>query len=263
MAKGRKRKISAGDIASNRQASFRYELPDQLECGIVLLGTEVKSLRDGQAQLKDGFALDPRRRAVAAQRPHRALRPRRPRQPRARAHAQAAGQALRDRAADGQDQGARADARPDAHLLQGPAREGRDRPRPRQGPLRQARVDQAPRVRARHAARAARSAPLSRAHQYGGAHAQGSDARSLRGRARHARRRAGRHRHHRKDAVAVRRPELHAERRGEVAVSTTPTCSRRARTTSPPRSKGSTASRCSCRRPAVTAISPRSRARRS
>ncbi len=56
MAKGRKRKISAGDIASNRQASFRYELSDPLECGIELLGTEVKSVRDGQIQLKDGFA---------------------------------------------------------------------------------------------------------------------------------------------------------------------------------------------------------------
>jgi len=56
MAKGRKRKIGAGDIASNRQASFRYELSDPLECGIELLGTEVKSLRDGQIQLKDGFA---------------------------------------------------------------------------------------------------------------------------------------------------------------------------------------------------------------
>jgi SsrA-binding protein len=56
MAKGGKRKISAGDIASNRQASFRYELSDPLECGIELLGTEVKSVRDGQIQLKDGFA---------------------------------------------------------------------------------------------------------------------------------------------------------------------------------------------------------------
>jgi SsrA-binding protein len=56
VAKGGKRKISAGDIASNRQASFRYELSDPLECGIELLGTEVKSVRDGQIQLKDGFA---------------------------------------------------------------------------------------------------------------------------------------------------------------------------------------------------------------
>jgi SsrA-binding protein len=56
MAKGSKRKIAAGDIASNRQASYRYELLDRLECGLVLTGTEVKSLRGGAAQLKDGYA---------------------------------------------------------------------------------------------------------------------------------------------------------------------------------------------------------------
>jgi SsrA-binding protein len=57
MAKGgKKRRVDAGDVATNRQASFRYDLSDRLECGIVLLGTEVKSLRDGQVQLKDGFA---------------------------------------------------------------------------------------------------------------------------------------------------------------------------------------------------------------
>jgi len=56
MAKGGKRKTASGDIATNRQASFRYELSDRLECGIELLGTEVKSLRDGQVQIKDGFA---------------------------------------------------------------------------------------------------------------------------------------------------------------------------------------------------------------
>ncbi len=54
MAKG-KRKIDAGDVASNRQAGYRYELLDRLECGVVLQGTEVKALRDGGAQLKDGF----------------------------------------------------------------------------------------------------------------------------------------------------------------------------------------------------------------
>ncbi len=56
MAKAKKRKAAPGDVASNRQASFRYEFLDRLECGIVLQGTEVKSLRDGQVQLKDGYA---------------------------------------------------------------------------------------------------------------------------------------------------------------------------------------------------------------
>jgi SsrA-binding protein len=57
MAKGgKKRKVAPGDIATNRQASYRYDLLDRLECGVVLTGTEVKSLRAGAAQLKDGYA---------------------------------------------------------------------------------------------------------------------------------------------------------------------------------------------------------------
>ena len=55
-AKKGKRKIDAGDVASNRQASYRYELSDRTEAGMVLLGSEVKSLRDGQANLKDAYA---------------------------------------------------------------------------------------------------------------------------------------------------------------------------------------------------------------
>ncbi len=54
MAKG-KRKAHAGDVASNRTASFRYNLLERFECGIVLTGTEVKSLRAGKAQLKDAY----------------------------------------------------------------------------------------------------------------------------------------------------------------------------------------------------------------
>ena len=56
MAKGKKRKASPGDVATNRQASFRYNLLDRFEAGLVLTGTEVKSLRDGKAQLKDAYA---------------------------------------------------------------------------------------------------------------------------------------------------------------------------------------------------------------
>jgi SsrA-binding protein len=56
MAKGKKRKAEAGDVATNRNARHRYEFLEKLECGIVLTGTEVKSLRGGAAQLKDGYA---------------------------------------------------------------------------------------------------------------------------------------------------------------------------------------------------------------
>jgi SsrA-binding protein len=57
MAKAKKRKVASGDVASNRYASYRFELLDRLECGIALQGTEVKALREGGAQLKDGYAL--------------------------------------------------------------------------------------------------------------------------------------------------------------------------------------------------------------
>src|SRR3954452_8445124 len=56
MAKGKKRKASAADVATNRQARFRYELLDNLEAGIVLQGTEVKELRTGGAQMRDSYA---------------------------------------------------------------------------------------------------------------------------------------------------------------------------------------------------------------
>jgi SsrA-binding protein len=44
------------DIAVNRQARHRYNLLDKWEAGLVLTGTEVKSLRGGNVQLKDGYA---------------------------------------------------------------------------------------------------------------------------------------------------------------------------------------------------------------
>lgn len=56
MARKGKRKAAPGDVATNRQASYRFELLERIECGIALTGTEVKSLREGAAQLKDGYA---------------------------------------------------------------------------------------------------------------------------------------------------------------------------------------------------------------
>jgi SsrA-binding protein len=55
--KGKKRRgPESGDVATNRAARHKFEIVERFECGIVLLGTEVKSLRDGQAQLSDGYA---------------------------------------------------------------------------------------------------------------------------------------------------------------------------------------------------------------
>ena len=44
------------DVAVNRQARHRYHLLDKWEAGLVLTGTEVKSLRGGKATIKDGYA---------------------------------------------------------------------------------------------------------------------------------------------------------------------------------------------------------------
>ncbi|WP_371822323.1 SsrA-binding protein SmpB [Conexibacter sp. SYSU D00693] len=56
VAKKGKKKAAPGDVATNRQAGYRFEFLDKLECGLVLTGTEVKALRTGSAQIKDGYA---------------------------------------------------------------------------------------------------------------------------------------------------------------------------------------------------------------
>jgi SsrA-binding protein len=43
-------------IAQNRRARHDYDILDEVEAGISLLGSEVKSLREGRVQLVDGFA---------------------------------------------------------------------------------------------------------------------------------------------------------------------------------------------------------------
>lgn len=43
-------------LATNRQAHFLYHIEDRIEAGIVLTGTEVKSLRLGRCNLKDSYA---------------------------------------------------------------------------------------------------------------------------------------------------------------------------------------------------------------
>ncbi len=43
-------------VASNRRARHDYEVLDVVEAGIALVGTEVKSLREGRIQLKDSYA---------------------------------------------------------------------------------------------------------------------------------------------------------------------------------------------------------------
>ena len=52
MAKKGKRKAAPGDVATNRQAAFRYDLLERIEAGMQLQGSEVKSVREGGVQLK-------------------------------------------------------------------------------------------------------------------------------------------------------------------------------------------------------------------
>jgi SsrA-binding protein len=55
----RKEKQAEDDIrviTRNRRAFHEYEILDTVECGIALVGTEVKSLRDGHANLEDAYA---------------------------------------------------------------------------------------------------------------------------------------------------------------------------------------------------------------
>jgi SsrA-binding protein len=55
--RGKKRAPESGDVATNRRARQRFELVETLEAGIQLRGSEVKSLRQGKAQLADAYAV--------------------------------------------------------------------------------------------------------------------------------------------------------------------------------------------------------------
>ncbi len=64
MAKAKTKKLNAAKrlsankrLAENRYARHQYEILDTLETGLELLGTEVKSIRAGKANLRDGFCL--------------------------------------------------------------------------------------------------------------------------------------------------------------------------------------------------------------
>jgi SsrA-binding protein len=52
----RKRAPASGDVATNRRAGHKFELIERMEAGIELRGSEVKSLRNGKAQMADAYA---------------------------------------------------------------------------------------------------------------------------------------------------------------------------------------------------------------
>ena len=45
-------------IADNRKATFQYEIEDTFEAGIVLKGSEIKSIRDGKINIADSYAVE-------------------------------------------------------------------------------------------------------------------------------------------------------------------------------------------------------------
>jgi SsrA-binding protein len=53
---GKPAMITTGAVAENRRARYDYEILDTLEAGIMLTGTEVKSLRTGKAQITESYA---------------------------------------------------------------------------------------------------------------------------------------------------------------------------------------------------------------
>lgn len=53
----KKQKTPSATIARNRKAFHDYFIEDRFEAGIALEGWEVKSLRDGRAQLKEGYVI--------------------------------------------------------------------------------------------------------------------------------------------------------------------------------------------------------------
>ena len=64
MSKAKKKKSGGGgrppargDVATNRRARHRFEILERFEAGVALKGSEVKSLRDGKAQLNEAYAV--------------------------------------------------------------------------------------------------------------------------------------------------------------------------------------------------------------
>ncbi len=55
-SKSGKSNPNSGTIAVNRKARHDYQILDELECGIVLHGSEVKSIRDGLISLEESYA---------------------------------------------------------------------------------------------------------------------------------------------------------------------------------------------------------------
>jgi SsrA-binding protein len=47
----------SGDVATNRRARHKFQVLERMEAGLELQGSEVKSLRDGKAQINEAYAV--------------------------------------------------------------------------------------------------------------------------------------------------------------------------------------------------------------
>lgn len=56
--------ISTGRVAENRRARFDYQIDDTLEAGLILKGSEVKSLRTGRASIAEAYATEEKGKLV-------------------------------------------------------------------------------------------------------------------------------------------------------------------------------------------------------
>ena len=56
--------VNTGRIAENRKARHDYDIEEKIEAGLVLLGSEVKALRNGRASISESYAGEDRGRLV-------------------------------------------------------------------------------------------------------------------------------------------------------------------------------------------------------
>ena len=54
-SRGQRKARDGGAVATNRRARYDYDLTQNIEAGIVLTGSEIKSIRGGQANIAEGF----------------------------------------------------------------------------------------------------------------------------------------------------------------------------------------------------------------
>ena len=69
------RELAQANIAENRKAYHDYHLIETFEAGLVLLGTEVKAIREGRVNLRDSYARVEDGEVFLLQRQHQPLHP--------------------------------------------------------------------------------------------------------------------------------------------------------------------------------------------